>query len=189
MSSEGWLSGNSQLRTEKKMPYCCRHFFSLFQFVTLHVADRSNQVGSSHPRICHSVHNSISAVTRTSTKFVSFQLLIFFHNSRLKTVFFLNLIAFLLHSWLLDQWSAGHCGWVVHTEVKISKEEEEWSNFWQQRQLQRSALIATQIVRNWFCCPKQDNLLPPSRQWSECYDCQATWCEELATKRFCCPWG
>ena len=53
------------------MPYCCRHFFSLFQFVTLHVADRSNQVGSSHPRICHSVHNSISAVTRTSRKLVS----------------------------------------------------------------------------------------------------------------------
>ena len=66
---------------------------------------------------------------------------------------------------------------------------EEWSNSWQQRQLQRSAMIATQAdVRNRFCCPQGGGEFVASRrQWLECYDCHATWCEEPATKRFCCP--
>ena len=63
------------------------------------------------------------------------------------------------------------------------------NNSRQQRQLQRSAMIATQAdVRNRFCCPQGGGEFVASRrQWLECYDCHATWCEEPATKRFCCP--
>ena len=43
-------------------------------------------------------------------------------------------------------------------------------------------------MRNRFCCPQGGGEFVASRrQWLECYDCHATWCEEPATKRFCCP--
>ena len=63
------------------------------------------------------------------------------------------------------------------------------NNSGQQRQLQRSAMIATQAdVRNRFCCPQGGGeFVASSRQWLECYDCHATWYEEPATKRFGCP--
>ena len=166
------------------MPYYWRHFFLSFNLSNVHTAgDRCYHHTQPRRVLEFVILSAVDSMSYTPSKFV-FSNYFVFQSLRLKIAFSRS-DCFLVTSWLTD-WS-GHCG-LVHTEVKIAQKNGATLGNKGNCKLQRSAaVIATQGInfvaprRRFFCCPR--------RQWLECYDCHATWCEEQATKRFCCPQG
>ena len=161
------------------MPYYWRHFFLSFNLSNVHTAgDRCYHHTQPRRVLEFVILSAVDSMSYTPSKFV-------FSN------YFFEIEDCLQSIWLL---SCKLIDWLIRPlwSCAYGSENcpEEWSNSGQQRQLQIAKECCSDCTqginfvaprRRFFCCPR--------RQWLECYDCHATWCEEQATKRFCCPQG
>ena len=166
------------------MPYYWRHFFLSFNLSNVHTAaDRCyhHTQPRRRLRICHSVRSGFNVIhTKQICLFKLLCLPEFEIEDCLQSIWLLS--CYKLIDWLIRPlWSCAYGS---------ENCPEEWSNSGQQRQLQIAKGCCSDCTqgihfvaprRRFFCCPR--------RQWLECYDCHATWCEEQATKRCCCPQG